>query len=137
MKYLFDTDILSNLMKRNPSSALIERLKDLPPQFQYTSSITVGEMYYGAFKSPYPQLIIKKIEEEVFPSLCGILSFDENTAREYGRIRTELETRGELLAEPDIRIAAISLVNDATLVTGNIKHFNRIKGLRVENWLEG
>lgn len=136
MKYLFDTDILSNLMKRNPSPALVERLKDLPSQLQYTSSITVGEMYYGAFRIPHSQVIIKKIEEEVFPSLCGILPFDEKPAREYGRIRAELETRGESLAEPDIRIAAISLVNDATLVTGNIKHFKRIKGLSVENWFE-
>ena len=136
MKYLFDTDILSNLMKRNPSPALIERLKDLPFQLQYTSSITVGELYYGAFRTPHSQVIIKKIEE-VFPFLCGILPFDEKPAREYGRIRAELETKGESLAEPDIRIAAISLVNDATLVTGNIKHFKRIKGLRVENWFEG
>lgn len=134
MKYLFDTDILSNLMKKNPSTNLLERLKDISPQFQYTSSITIGELYYGAFRISNFQ-IIERIEKEIIPSLQEILPFDEKSAKEYGQIRARLEEIGEPLSEPDIRISAICLVNDATLITGNIKHFKRIKGLKIEDWL--
>ncbi len=53
----------------------------------------------------------------------------------YGQLRAELESTGERVAEPDLRIAAIVLARDATLVTGNVRHFARIPELRVENWL--
>ncbi|MFH1859756.1 MAG: type II toxin-antitoxin system VapC family toxin [bacterium] len=135
MKYLFDTDILSNLMKKQPSPNLLEKLKELSPNLQCTSTITVGELYYGACRLHSPASIIERIEKEIFPSLYEILPFDKESAKEYGRIRAKLEGKGESLSEPDLRIAAICLVNNATLVTGNIKHFARIDGLKVEDWL--
>ena len=53
----------------------------------------------------------------------------------YGRLRAELERNGRPLAEPDLRIAAIALARELTLVSGNARHFGRVPGLRVENWL--
>ncbi|MDP9373953.1 MAG: type II toxin-antitoxin system VapC family toxin, partial [Chloroflexota bacterium] len=53
----------------------------------------------------------------------------------YGTLRAELEAAGTPLAEPDLRIASIALTHDLTLVTGNLRHFGRISGLAVENWL--
>ena len=51
------------------------------------------------------------------------------------RLPTDLERAGTRLAEPDLRIAAIALTHDFTVVTGNVRHFGRVSGLRVENWI--
>jgi tRNA(fMet)-specific endonuclease VapC len=54
----------------------------------------------------------------------------------YGRLRAQLEREGRRIGEPDLRIAAIALARDLTLVTGNVRHFQRVPDLRIENWLE-
>ncbi len=64
-----------------------------------------------------------------------MLPFDEPAARTYAELRAELERGGRPLDEPDLRIAAIALSRNLTLVTGNVRHFNRVPSLRVENWL--
>jgi tRNA(fMet)-specific endonuclease VapC len=64
-----------------------------------------------------------------------ILPFDEAAAERYGVLRARLERDGRRPAEPDLGIASIALSRDATLVTGNVRHFARVPDLRVENWL--
>jgi len=64
-----------------------------------------------------------------------VLPFDAAAGRVYGELRADLERAGTPLAEPDLRIAAIALCHDLTMVTGNDRHFARVSGLRVENWL--
>jgi tRNA(fMet)-specific endonuclease VapC len=64
-----------------------------------------------------------------------VLPFDRPAAETYGRLRAELERAGTPLSEPDLRIASIALTHDLTVVTGNVRHFARVSGLRVENWL--
>jgi tRNA(fMet)-specific endonuclease VapC len=135
MNYLFDTDIVSNLLKKRPSAGLLRRLATIPPDAQFTSSITVGEMIYGAHRSARTREIIDRLEREVWPNV-SILSFDESAARVYGELRAELERLGTPLAEPDLRIASIALSRELTLVTGNVRHFARVPGLKLENWLE-
>ncbi len=66
----------------------------------------------------------------------AIVPFDEPAAGLYAEIRVALEASGQRLDDPDLRIAAICLAHDLTLVTGNVRHFERVPGLRVENWLE-
>lgn len=73
--------------------------------------------------------------QELIASAGVILAFDQHAGRRYGELRAELARAGRRIAEPDLRIAAIALTRDATLVTANVKHFARIGGLRVENWL--
>ena len=63
------------------------------------------------------------------------MGFDEQAARAYAEIRVELEAKGQRLDDADLRIAAICLARDLTLITGNVRHFERVPGLRVENWL--
>ena len=121
-------------MKTRPSERLLHKLKQIEIELQVTSSITIGELFYGAFLVSDPTRIIMKIESVIFP-LLKVLSFDEDAAKEYGRIRAQLQRKGTTLSEPDIRISAICLSNNAVLITGNVKHFDRIKGLRVENWI--
>jgi predicted nucleic acid-binding protein len=132
--FLFDTDTISQILKRAPSSILLARLTMVPPEQQFTSAITVGEMVYGAYRSPSPEPLLRHLEERVWPNV-RVLPFDRPAAETYGRLRAELERAGTPLSEPDLRIASIALTHDLTVVTGNVRHFARVSGLRVENWL--
>ena len=132
--YIFDTDTLSQLMRRVPSPTLIARFADTPPEHQFTSAITVGEMVYSACRSPQRDTLLHQFESRLWPNLL-ILPFDTLAAESYGRLRANLEQEGLLLAEPDLRIASIALVHDLTLVTGNVRRFARVPRLRVENWI--
>lgn len=132
--YLLDTDILSNLMKRAPSEALLARLARVPPEEQFTSSVTLGELLYGARRSARSVTLLERIEAIVEADL-PVLPFDAPAARRYGEIRAELEGRGTPIGDADVRIASIALSRDLGVVTGNERHFRRVPGLRVENWL--
>ena len=134
--YLLDTDILSNLLKRTPSTVLIARLASVPPEHQFTSSITLGELLYGAHRlREHTPLLLERLDRTV-PSNLPVLPFDGAAARRYGEVRAELEQRGTPLADADLRIGAIALARGLTVVTGNVRHFQRIPNLVVENWLE-
>lgn len=66
----------------------------------------------------------------------NVVGFDAKAACICGQLRAELEKKGQLLDLADLEIAAIALAGDFTLVTGNMRHFGRIKNLKVENWLK-
>ena len=131
--YLYDTDTLSNVMKPEPSSRLLARMAGLPSERQFTTTITVGEMVYGAHRSSGVDRYMRKIETLLRQTT--ILPFDRLSAEIYGRIRAELDSAGTPLAEPDLRIAAIAMSREFTVVTGNVRHFERVPGLKVDNWL--
>jgi tRNA(fMet)-specific endonuclease VapC len=132
--YLFDTDILSNIVKRNPSQILLEKLGTLPKELQYTSSINIGEIYYGANRSSRKDQIINAFEERVFPNV-HIVGFDETSGKLFGELKAELEKQGIVCSEPDLRIASIAIQHDFILITGNTKHFQKIPALSMENWI--
>ena len=67
--------------------------------------------------------------------MIQILPFDCASGEIYGSLRADLERSGTPLAEPDLRIAAIALTNNLTVVTGNVRHFSRVRELRVESWI--
>ncbi len=134
--YLLDTDILSNLAKRTPSTALVAKLASVPRDAQFTSSITLGEMVYGAYRlREHTSLFLERLDRVLLPNL-SVLPFDVAAAHRYGEVRAELERRGTPLGEADLRIGAIALSRGLTVVTGNVRHFQRIPDLTVENWLE-
>jgi predicted nucleic acid-binding protein len=130
--YLFDTDVVSLILRKNPPGHLIRRLATAPPAEQFTSAITLGEIAYGAARVRRLDLL-ERARQGVLASLV-VLPFDVAAAERYGVLRAELERRGRPLAEPDLRIAAIALARSLVLVTGNVKHFARVSGLRVEDW---
>ena len=132
--FLFDTDTLSQLIRREPSPSLLVRLAAVPSEEQFTTAITVGEMVYGAERSTRREYLVRQFENRLWPTL-RILSFDRAAAETYGSLRAELERAGTPLPEADTRIAAIALTRDLTDVTGNLRHFSRVAGLRVENWI--
>jgi tRNA(fMet)-specific endonuclease VapC len=131
---VLDTDTLSELMRPRPSSRLVARLEQVAAGEQATTSITLGEIAYGARKANRLALYQRAIG-----LLRGvrILDFDRAAAERYGEIRLALERTGVRLADPDLRIAAIAVASDRLLVTGNVKHFARVPGLRSEDWMRG
>ena len=132
--YLFDTDTLSNVVKRKPSGKLLQKLEDTPIAFQYTSAVNVGEIYYGANRSSKKKQILKAFEKMVFPNV-NILPFDRQSGQVFGMLKAELEKRGIGCSEPDLRIAAVAIQHSLILITDNTKHFKNIPGLRIENWI--
>ena len=133
--YLFDTDSISQIIKSRPYLSFIKKLASVSPEDQFTTTITVGELVYGAHKSSRPAYFLEKLERMVWPNI-NILSFDEDAAKIYGKVRADMENKGIVLSEPDMRISAIALCRKLTVVTGNTKHFSRVPGLKVENWLK-
>ncbi len=131
--FCLDTDVLSAVVKRDPPLHLIRRLARTPPTDQCTTAITLGELLYGVTRRGSSALAERV--RDLIESAGPVLPFDERAARQYGFLRASLEGAGRRLAEPDLRIASIALSRDATLVTANVRHFARVPGLRVENWL--
>jgi len=136
VRYLLDTDIISNLMRRAPSTALVRRLASVDPADQFTSSITLGELVYGANRVADRRTALLEQIDAVIGTDLPVLPFDDAAARRYGDIRAELERNGTPIGDADMRIAAIGLVHELTLVTGNVRHFDRVPALSVENWLD-
>jgi tRNA(fMet)-specific endonuclease VapC len=132
--YLFDTDILSQIAKKRRPEALMSRLARTPLASQHTSAVNAAEIYYGIFTAGGRESLLRFFEEQVFPRLT-ILPFDQESALVYGRLKAAVERKGRPRFEPDLQIAAIALRHRLTIVTGNVRHFSGIPGLKVENWL--
>lgn len=132
--FIFDTDIYTNVIRKIPSETLINRLRKVPRRDQFTTTITIGEVYYGIMKVSNKTKLLKLFEDVLLPR-ATILSFDFSAAKKYGEIRSFLEKQGTPLAHADLQIASIALSMNMTLITGNLKHFLRVPGLAVENWL--
>ena len=131
--YCFDTDVLSHILRRDPPVALIRRLASVPADQQFTTAITAGELLHGATRRGSPSLAERV--RHLISTAVAVLPFDLNAAEVHGALRLELEAVGKRLDEPDLRIASIVKVHGLTLVTGNVRHFGRVPGLSVENWL--
>ncbi len=135
MTYLLDTDTLSELMRRSPSPTLLRRLAAVPPDQQATSAITLGELLSGAYRvEAQSQGLLERMEQTVTANL-PVLPFDADAATEYGALRALLEARGTPIGNADMQIASIALARALTVVTGNVRHFERVPSLPVENWL--
>lgn len=130
MPYLFDTDAISELLRPRPLPAYIAWLKAIPREDQYTSSVTIGELFKGAYRSRAKEHHLANIEERVLPAVT-VLPYDIATARVFGRIRAQLEEVGQILPDADLQIAATALYHNLELVTGNLRHFERIPGVRI------
>ncbi len=132
--YLFDTDCLSNILKKAPSPLLIKKLESLPKGLQFTTSINVSEIYFRAYRSRNQEKILKAYEDKVFPNV-NILPFDTGSGKIYGRLKALLEKRGLSKSEPDLMIAALAIQHNMILIVGNKRHFMNIPGLNMEDWI--
>jgi predicted nucleic acid-binding protein len=132
--YLLDTNILSFLFRKSPK--IEQKLKETSFSQIYTCSIVFGEIYSGVEK--ISDLNKKQILRDYYLSLesdIQILDFDLKSAKIFAKIRTELQKAGDSIEDFDLMIASICLSNNLIMVTNNVKHFERIKGLRLEDWI--
>ena len=130
MPYLFDTDALSEVLRPRPARRYVEWLRTVARSEQFTSAVVIGELYSGAFRSADASRHLQNIESRVLPAIT-VLAYDLPSARVYGSIRARLEVAGKMLADADLQIAATALRHELELVTGNLRHFQRVPGLKV------
>lgn len=131
MSYLFDTDAIMEIMRPDPLPAYLEWLRGIPREEQFISAVSLSEVFASTFQLPLPERHLKYIRNRLLPAVT-VLPYDFAIAREYGRIRYQLESADITLPDADIQIAATAIYHDLALVTGNIKHFRRIRRLRLE-----
>lgn len=134
MPYLFDTDAVSEVLRPKPLPAFLEWLRGVPREDQFISAVTVGELYHGAYCSGARERHLTEIEERVLPAVT-ILPYDAAVARNFGQLRADLERAGTRLDDADLQVASTALHHGLELVTGNVRHFGRVPGLRVNSAL--
>lgn len=132
LRYLLDTNICIYITKQKPISVL-EKFQELVVGEVGMSTVTYGELVFGAIKSHHPKKALVAIEE--FKGLVPPLPISTEAGRYYGEVRALLEKRGKPIGNNDLWIAAHALALDVILVTNNIKEFARIPQLEVENWV--
>lgn len=135
MRYLFDTDTCISLLDhREPDKQrnILARLDKLQQADIALSSITVSELVFGAENGLHRKTNIEALE--LFLLDFQILPFDFAAAREAGAVRAALEKAGRRIGVMDTLIAAHAKVMSLTVVTNNVAHFGKVKGLKVENW---
>ena len=130
MAYLFDTNAISELLRPKPSRAYIKWLATVARIDQFTSAVTIGELFKGAYRSAARDRHLQNIEERILPAVT-VLPYDTATARVFGQIQAYLEDKGRPLANADLQIAATAIYHGLELVTGNVKHFQRVPELSI------
>jgi predicted nucleic acid-binding protein len=134
MAYLFDTDAVSELLRPRPALPYVRWLSIIPREEQFTSAVVVGELFQGAYRSPARDRHLANIENRVLPAVT-VLVYDTATARVFGQIRAYLEHQGRRLPDSDLQIAATALYHGLIVVTGNVRHFQRVPGIKLETIL--
>jgi tRNA(fMet)-specific endonuclease VapC len=132
MRYLLDTNICIQIIRRKPSE-LLSRLTALPVGDVGLSTITVAELHVGVQKSRDPARNAEALTMFLLP--LEIADFGYAAAEAYGRIRATLEAAGTPIGPLDTLIAGHAVSLNAILVTDNVAEFSRVPGLRIENWL--
>ena len=128
--YLLDTNILIYSFNGNPRVRDNFSLNAARPK--YISAITYGELLYGAKKSQRQTENLAKVY--YLKNLCPVLPIDENIIENYSTLKAAYAPKGIVLDDADLLIAATALAYRFVLVTHNLKHFQKIKELTVEDW---
>jgi tRNA(fMet)-specific endonuclease VapC len=129
--YLLDTNTCIYIIRRRPESAR-RKLQSTGTREVAIPIVCALELEVGALRAQgrdYPRLVRE------FLALFPLLPLDDSMRGVYGALRTDLERRGEVIGAHDMLIAAHALSLKATLVTNNEREFNRVKGLKLENWV--
>lgn len=130
--YLLDTDTCSYVLREKPS-AVRERLRAESPGSVATSRIVEAELLYGAERHPTDAARLHRLISAMSARL-QVLDWDASV--QYARLRSDLERTGTPIGNMDLLIAAHALRLGAVLVTNNVRHFERVDGLVLENWTE-
>ena len=131
--YLLDTDICIYIIKKKTENVL-NQLKRNRKKGLYISTITLAELEFGNANAHSLYKERNRLALLEFLSIMGIKHFDENAAKEYGIIKKDLKDRNYLIGSFDMLIGAHAKSLNMTLVTNNVKEFERIQDLKIENW---
>lgn len=131
IKYMLDTNIVIYVIKRRPMEVL-EVFNQHTGQM-CISSITLAELFHGVEKSSRPEHNWRQVED--FASRLDILEYGYKAAAHYGDIRADLEREGNTIDVNDLHISGHARSEGLTLVSNNLREFDRVKGLRMENWV--
>ena len=135
MRYMLDTNILVYVLNARPRhEAALARFDSENPEELVVSSITLAELCYGIEKSRRRESNRRALHRVL--RALNVAAFDAKAAEAYGSVRATLEATGKPVGPLDTLIAAHALALDLTLVTSNLREFTRIRGLRVESWIE-
>lgn len=135
MNYLFDTDTCISLLDgREPDKQqnILTRLDHLRRPEIFLSTVTVSELSFGVENSRFRKANLAALD--AFLLDFRVMPFDETAAREAGRVRAELEKKGQRIGAMDTLIAAHAKSLGLPVVTNNVVDFSRVRGLKVENW---
>jgi tRNA(fMet)-specific endonuclease VapC len=131
LKYMLDTNIVIYVIKRKPIAAL--QVFNSRAGLISISSITLSELLHGAEKSPNPEHNLRMVED--FCSRLEVLDYTPKASAHYGDIRATLERQGKVIGVNDMHIAAHARSEGLIVVTNNMKEFERVPALRLENWV--
>ncbi|MDO4545625.1 MAG: type II toxin-antitoxin system VapC family toxin [Bacillota bacterium] len=133
MTYMLDTNICIYAIKNKPEKVLL-KIREKINEGLCISSITLAELHHGVEKSKYPEKNMMALIR--FLSILEVLPFDDLSAVEYGRICADLQKKGIPIGTMDMLIAGHAKAMGMVLVTNNIREFERVQGLELENWAE-
>lgn len=131
MKLMIDTNICIHLIREQPAS-MLDRFTSHAVGDIGVSVITLAELEYGIAKSSRPARNRAALEQFVSP--LEVADFDRDATAEYGRVRTQLQKKGQPIGSMDLLIAAHAISLGVTLVTHNVREFGKVPGLRMEDW---
>lgn len=131
-RYLLDTNICIYIQRQKPEEVLA-RFQKIKPGDAAISVITWGELLYGAEKSRQRKSALQLLDE--FKTFVPVLPMPESAGNTYGVIRKELESKGKLIGNNDLWIAAHAKAAALTIVSNNEREFKRVPGLKVQNWV--
>ena len=130
LRYLLDTNIVIYVIKRRPLAAL--QMFNEQAGHMAISSITLAELLHGAEKSNLPVRSLAVVED--FCSRLEVLPYGPKAAQHYGGIRAALEKRGQPIGVNDLHIAAHARSEGLTLVSNNLREFERVEALQLASW---
>jgi tRNA(fMet)-specific endonuclease VapC len=131
MPFLLDTNVWVALL-RGRSQAVIRRVKERDPAKVLFCSVVKAELIYGAYRGSAMEKNLGLLTR-LFQAHASI-TFDDASALVYGRIRADLDGRGLPIGPYELQIAAIAVAHDLTIVTHNTSEFQRVAGLKLEDW---
>ena len=129
MRYLLDANAIIALLN-DATSPIARRVRRHAPRDFGVSAVVIHELYYGAFKSQRVEQNVARVDALQF----SVLEFDEEDARQAGQIRAHLASKGTPTGPYDVLIAGQAMARQLTLVTHNTTEFQRVPGLKVEDW---
>ncbi len=132
IRYMLDTDICSYVIRERPLE-VFEKFKKVEVNQLCISVVTYAELIYGVEHSSSRKINRPIIDD--FVRHLDIITWDEDAAEHYGKMRAFLRAEGNIIGSMDMMIAAHARSQNMILITNNDKHFKRVPKLRLENWV--